>query len=317
MTSETRIADLTAKHAQLRVDQQHQRREIISQWESAINDSLAAIGKTIWGDGKYTVIHQDNTTVWALVNMIGTKSSQYYVVLHINEVDLNTTLDSVPHSQAQLAIATGFSVIGSETMSCVLTQDDIERTLVIAAQKGPDVGPLPDDLKKELQKYPYQIDEADSGFGGFIVKITGPLYLLIGVALIVLSFPDVISDIPLFLRVLITDPIGILSILRFIDGAVLFVIGIVFVAAGYGYMRLTNNGRHGDPYRPVLGKRTGPVPILPRIVMQLLVLPVILISILTIVTAIVGFIYAAAGGTREYQLRKDTQIVIDELKRST
>ncbi|MCL4266956.1 MAG: zinc-ribbon domain-containing protein [Anaerolineae bacterium] len=219
---QTYFSSMTFVREEAYIRQDQQRQAIQIQWSPVIFELIEVLGKSTWGEGRYTVVKPELSAVWMVVHFSGSKSEQLYVILDSEEVDIDAFLSTGQPLPNQLVTAHSFQIVGVEESSAELSQSDLQRKLVIAQQHGFNKEALPDEIEKALEPFPYQIGEYDRrpwwksalfALGGPATTLLAVLCLAGVVSIIVQSSLFSIEGLGAVLLVLVSIPFLIASIL--------------------------------------------------------------------------------------------------------
>lgn len=235
MSFQQRLTDITNIRQEVATRQRRQRQTIVRKWNPIVHNLLQILGETMWGENRYTVIDPVQSATWTLLNFKGSKNSQFFIILDFNSIDLDAILASGKALPNELVVATGFRVIGANEYKAGVTETELERILSVAHQTGANQDKLPDEIKKALQHFPYQVDEYDQRgiWKNIIMWMAGPVTIVMSVLGLLAEF--------------FTNADRITSIF-------LVIISIPFLIGGIWATKTTNFGRQYNKLHPIQKK---------------------------------------------------------------
>lgn len=259
MSFQQQLTNATNQRQQALAQQNQQRQAIVAKWKPIVGELLQILGETVWGKNKYSVVEPVQSATWTLVNFKGTKNSQFFVILDFDLVDIDAILAKGDALPSQLVTATGFRVIGTNEFKAGVSQSELERALSIAHQQGANQDQLPAEVKKALERFPYQADENDQRgvWKNIIMWLAGPVTVVMAGAGII-SAPVMIFDgisscnrqgnyyyTPSY-----CDSIGATILQLIIPFLLLAAVSVPFLIGGIWATKLTNFGRRYNKLPP-------------------------------------------------------------------
>ena len=302
MSFQQQLTNVTNLRQQALTQQNQQRQAIVAQWKPIVHELLQILGETVWGKDRYSVIEPIQSATWTLVNIKGTKNSQFFVILDFDFIDIDAILAKGDALPTQLVTATGFRVIGKNEFKAGVSQAELERALSVAHQQGANQEQLPPEIKKAMERLPYQVDEHDQRgtWKNIIMSMAGPVTVLMAIGGIIASPISIIGGIsscsnshypPAY-----CGSIGATLLQLIIPFVLLAIVSVPFLFGGFWVTKLTNSGKRYNKLPPKQ-KNLATLAMLPGMAMTAYMS-------LAFVIVIVGFIIWAGVEAQQSSVRR-------------